>query len=269
MTVNVLLVKIGGGAAINLEAIAADLATMPDPVIVVHGANAARDALADRLGIVKQVITSASGFSSVLSDDKAIELIAMAYAGLVNTRVVEALQRAGRNAIGLSGLDGRVVAARRNPGIRAREGEKTVILRDRSGKPTSVNTALLELLLEQGYTPVLTVPLVDEQGYAVNADNDDVVALLREALGIERVVQLIEAPGFLADPADPLSVIRRLTPEQLEALEGQATGRFKRKVYALRKLFRGASPRVVLGDGRGARPVTDALAGKGTVIAGG
>ncbi len=65
----VVLVKIGGGAAINLDGIAADLAAMPGPVVVVHGANALRDRLAAALGKEKRVVTSVSGYASVYSDD--------------------------------------------------------------------------------------------------------------------------------------------------------------------------------------------------------
>ena len=143
------LVKIGGGAAINLDGVAADIAAMPHPVVVVHGANAVRDRLAADLGREKRVVTSVSGYASVYSDEQAIDLLMMAYAGLQNKRIVERLQRHGRNAIGLTGLDGRLVAATRNRGIRVREGDKTLLLRDFSGRPRAVNEPLLRLLLEQ------------------------------------------------------------------------------------------------------------------------
>src|SRR5688572_4097358 len=101
-----LIVKIGGGAAVDLAAIAADLAAFDGPVIVVHGANALRASLAQSLGKKVTVLTSVSGYSSVQSDDDAIELLMLAYSGLQNKRLVEQLQLAGRNAVGLTGLDG-------------------------------------------------------------------------------------------------------------------------------------------------------------------
>ena len=156
------LVKIGGGAAINAEGIVKDLAGAGEPCILLHGANAFRDDLARSLGVEKRTVTSVSGYSSVLSDETVIDLQMMAYAGLRNKRIVELCQRHGLNAVGLSGLDGRIVQGRRNAGIRVREGGKTLMLRDFSGKPQSVNADLLRLLLEHGYTPVLCVPIVDE-----------------------------------------------------------------------------------------------------------
>lgn len=262
----ILLVKIGGGADLNLEGIAADLALVPGPVVVVHGANALRDRLATELGYQKRVITSVSGYDSVYSDDQAIELLMLAYAGLANKRIVEQLQRHGRNAIGLTGMDGRLVGATRNKGVRVREGGKTLLVRDRSGKPASVNAPLLHQLLAGGYTPVVTVPLIDETGMAVNAENDDVVVALQDVIRAARIIQLIEAPGLLADRNDPASVIRRVSVPELARLEAAATGRFKRKLYALNKLFQGGTPQVTLADGRTAHPVADALAGTGTIL---
>jgi [amino group carrier protein]-L-2-aminoadipate 6-kinase len=263
------LVKIGGGEALNLAGIAEDLAAMPEPVVVVHGANALRDSLAARLGIEKRVVTSMSGYDSVYSDADAIDLLMLAYAGLRNKRIVELLQRHGRNAIGLSGLDGRAVVGIRNKGIRVREGDKRLLLRDFSGRPARVNERLLRLLLAEGYTPVLTVPLMDEQGFAINSENDEVVALLQGALGAGVVVELIEAPGLLRDPNDPASLVTRLVAEELPQLEARATGRFRRKLLALGRLFVSGSPTVVIADGRVAHPVTAALAGEGTTITAG
>jgi [amino group carrier protein]-L-2-aminoadipate 6-kinase len=262
----VVLVKIGGGAAINLDGAAADIAAMPGEVVVVHGANALRDRLAAELGRDKRVVTSVSGYASVYSDQSAIDLLMMAYAGLQNKRIVERLQRHGRNAVGLTGLDGRVVAAARNKGIRVREGDKTLLLRDFSGKPSTVNHSLLRLLLDNGYTPVITVPLVDEQGFAVNSENDDVVAALQAALQATHVVELIEAAGLLKDPADPASAIPALDASDLALLEERAEGRFKRKLLALRRLFEHSTPTVVIADGRVEHPVAAAMAGQGTTV---
>ena len=66
------IVKIGGGADINLAGAIADIAELSEPCIIVHGANALRDQLAEQLGTPKQVVTSTSGYSSVLSDASAI-----------------------------------------------------------------------------------------------------------------------------------------------------------------------------------------------------
>lgn len=261
-----ILVKIGGGASINLEAIIEDLAKQESPFIIVHGANVLRDQLAEKLGMEKTVLTSASGYTSVFSDTDAIDVIMMSYAGLRNKRIVELCQRSDINAVGLTGLDGRIVQGERNKGIRVREKGKTLIKRDFSGKPRSINTDLLRLMLDNGYCPVLTIPIVDENGFAINSENDDIIVQLAAALEIDTVIQLIEAPGFLDDAGDEASLVERMSLGELNTREAQVEGRIKRKLLALTRLCASGKTRVIITDGRGDHPVEDALNGKGTHI---
>jgi acetylglutamate/LysW-gamma-L-alpha-aminoadipate kinase len=260
-----MLIKIGGGM-IDLEATIADLAGLETPLIIVHGANLLRDRIAERLGMQKTVLTSVSGYSSVFSDDDAIDAILMSYAGLRNKRIVELCQRHGLDAVGLTGLDGRLVQGERNKGIRVREGGKTLIRRDLSGKPREVNTALLGLLLDNGYCPVLTIPIVDEKGFAINSENDDIVVQIAAQMQLDTVIQLIEAPGFLDDPDDESSLIARMTLSELQQREAGVEGRIKRKLLSLTRLCRDGKTRIIIADGRVANPVSSALDGAGTHI---
>ena len=134
-----IIVKIGGGSRINVKGIVVDLATLDEGFIIVHGANALRDKLAEDLGQPKQVLTSVKGYTSVYSDEKLIDVMMMAYAGLRNKRIVELCQQNGINAVGLTGLDGKTVLGRRNKGIRVYQNQKQKIIRDFSGKPQSIN----------------------------------------------------------------------------------------------------------------------------------
>ncbi len=260
------LIKIGGGESINAEGIIKDLSDCGKPFIIVHGANALRDSIASQMGWEKQTLTSLSGYSSVFSDQQAIDAILMSYAGLRNKRLVEACQLNGINAVGLSGIDGQLVRGRRNKGIRVRENGKNLIKRDYSGKPKELNTDLLELLLTNGYNPVLCIPIIDENGYAINSENDDIVTLLASALKPECVFQFIEAPGFMDDPADENSLVKSLSGAELSAREQQVEGRMKRKMLALKKMFEQSEGRVIIADGRVEHPLQAALGGHGTII---
>lgn len=261
-----ILIKIGGGESINLEAVIGDLATIDAPFMIVHGANVLRDRLAEKLGIEKTLLTSVSGYSSVYSDQDAIDVIMMSYAGLRNKRIVELCQRSDINAVGLTGLDGRIVQGERNRGIRVRENGKTMIKRDFSGKPRSINTELLHLLIDNNYCPVMTIPIADENGFAINSENDDIVVQIANALEIDTVIQLIEAPGFLDNPEDENSLVERMSLAELSAREAAVEGRIKRKLLALTRLCAGGKTNVIISDGRGEHPVADALNGKGTHI---
>lgn len=260
------IVKIGGGSGINVDGIVADIAELDAACIIVLGANAVRDQLALDLNKPKQVLTSVSGYTSVFSDETAIDVIMMAYAGLRSKRVVELCQRKGINAIGLSGLDGQLIRGQRNRGIRVREGTKNLMKRDFSGKPKEVNAPLLKYLLDTGLTPVITIPIADENGFAINSENDDIVNVLQAAMGAEKIFQLIEAPGFLDDKDDQSSLVPHLARSELSAREAQVEGRMKRKMLALTRLFEDGAAEVIIADGRVEHPIRDALAGKGTVI---
>lgn len=260
------IIKIGGGKDINLPGIISDLARMNEQFIIVHGANAIRDEIAEKMDKPNKILKSLSGYSSVYSDDDAIDIIMMAYAGLQNKRIVELCQQKGINAVGLTGLDGRTVQGVRNPGIRIEEGKKIKIIRDNSGKPKSVNKDFLNLLLSNGYFPVIAIPIIDENGKAINTENDEIVRVLHESLESEMIIQLIEALGFLDDPDNPASLVNTMTVNEIEKREEQVEGRMKRKMLALKKLFESRKVKVIISDGRVENPIENALAGKGTTI---
>ena len=153
-----MIIKVGGGESLNLTGIVTDLAQLDQPYMVVHGANVLRDQIAAKMGYEKQVITSLSGYSSVFSDTAALDSILMAYSGLRNKRLVELCQQNAINAVGLTGLDGRIVQGQRNRGIRVEENGKKILKRDCSGKPRSINSELLNLLISSIIVLLRQVP---------------------------------------------------------------------------------------------------------------
>src|SRR5690348_3351829 len=157
-----LLIKIGGGKNLNISAISADIASLIEKgehVIVVHGASGTRDAIAEKLAMPTRTIISPSGVSSVYTDEKALEVFLMVYAGLMNKKIVTAFQQVGVNAVGLSGIDGRLWEAKRKDVIYAVENGKTRLITDNmTGKVVGINTELLMLLINNGYIPVICPP---------------------------------------------------------------------------------------------------------------
>ena len=265
-----ILIKIGGGSTLNLEYIISDLAnylqSSKEQCIIVHGANAYRDELAKKLNYEKITLTSVSGYSSVYSDEEAINIQMMAYAGYKNKRIVELCQKNGLNAIGMTGLDGKIIQGKRNQGIRVKEGEKLKIKRDFSGKPQTVNTDLVNLLTGNGYLPVLTVPIIDENNFAINSENDDIIALLHNTFKAKEIFQFIEAPGLLRDFNDKQSIIKKLSKLELDSMEEKSEGRIKRKLLALKRLLEYGKTRVYITDGRIEQPVSSAIAGNCTIL---
>jgi acetylglutamate/LysW-gamma-L-alpha-aminoadipate kinase len=254
-----ILIKIGGGGSINIEAIAEDVSKLKDQVIIIHGANYYRDQLLHDLGIRKEIFTSVNGFSSVNSTPEILDSMMMTYSGLRNKRIVEIFQQKGINAIGLSGIDGGLIRGTRNKGIRVIENGKKKLKRDLSGKAKSINLPLLTMLIQNGYTPILTMPILDESGTAINSENDDVLSLLVRDLQPTIVHMLIEEIGFL--DIESGKKIDNVKLEQLDNLIQNSDGRIQRKLNAIKKMIMQGNSSIIMSDGRTTDPILNSQLG--------
>jgi len=114
-----IVIKLGGSAGIDTERFLADLAQIDRRYILVHGANAELDALMHRMGVQPRLVTSSSGQVSRYTDATTIDLFLMTFAGSVNKRNVETMQRHGARAVELTAMVGCIALGRRTPRIRA------------------------------------------------------------------------------------------------------------------------------------------------------
>ena len=265
------VIKIGGGAGITEETysrFAADLASMTEPFVIVHGGNAEFSRLSEALGMPPRMITNDKGRVSRYTDSATIDVMLMAYAGKVNKRLVAALQAAGINAVGLSAIDGRIAPGRRKPALRGYEDGKLKVLRDdHAGTIEQLDVRLVRLLLDAGYLPVLTPPaLALDEGRPINVDGDKLALELAIELGAGALLFFSDTPGLLRDKDDESTLIRTIDAADPEAALAAAKGRMVVKVEAaLRAIERGVG-RVVFADARVEQPVRRALAGEGTVV---
>ena len=270
-----LLVKLGGSAGIDNSLTVDDLAAMwPERrIVMVHGANAELDAYIRSQGREPTHVTSSRGQVSRYTDAQTMSDMMAIYAGVTNKRIVELFQQRGVNAVGLSALDGGIARGRRKDTIRIVEDGKPKVLRgDHAGSIEQIDTTLIDLLLDNGYLPVLTPPAVSHEGVAINVDGDKLALELAQALGAEALVFLSNTAGLLRDVDDPGSLIRHIdTADEASvaaALEA-AAGRMRKKVEAGVGAVRAGIGTVVFADARVERPVSQALAGEGTVLTAG
>jgi len=266
-----LIIKIGGAEGINYEAIADDVATLVSEgqrLVVVHGGSALTNQVATALGHPPQFVTSVSGYTSRRTDRRTLEIFEMVYCGQVNKGLVESLQRRGVNALGLSGLDGRLWQGSRKDAIKIidERGRRRVLRDDYTGKVEQVNVTLLTLLLDSGYTPVLTPPALSFEGEGINVDGDRAAAATAIALEADALVILSNVPGLLENFPDESTLIRHIPAGQLEAFMAVAQDRMKKKVMGAGEALAGGVARVIFADGRVGQPVRRALAGEGTLI---
>ena len=195
------VLKVGGGASLAHDAVAADVASWwkgGNRLVMVHGGAEFLNDISTKLGAPPEFLTSESGHVSRRTDRRTLEIFEMVYCGSMNKGWVERFQRLNVNAVGLSGLDGRIWEGPRKDAIRVvKNGRRLVVRDDYTGRVEKVNTALLLSLLESGLLPVLTPPAASTEGEAINVDGDRAAALTAAALGAHTLVILSDVPGLL------------------------------------------------------------------------
>jgi acetylglutamate/LysW-gamma-L-alpha-aminoadipate kinase len=229
-----LVIKLGGSVGIDVERFLAAVARFriqrgdSAEIVLVHGANAELDALTRRMGMEPRLVTSSGGQVSRYTDQETMDLFLMTYCGRVNKRIVETLRRYGANAVGLSGMDGGTIQGKRKPRIRVVENGKAKVLEgDYAGSIDTVDTRLVELLLAEGFVPVLTPPGISHEGDAINVDGDKLAMELAVALKASRLLVFSNTAGLLRDLRDPTSTVSAVDLERLDEFLDMAQGRMK------------------------------------------
>ncbi|MGD2039353.1 MAG: [LysW]-aminoadipate kinase [Anaerolineae bacterium] len=266
-----IVTKAGGNGHLDIEAVCTDIAELVqqgEQVVLVHGGSHETNVYSEKLGHPPRFVTSTSGVVSRYTDRETLEIFAMVTAGRINKLLVERLQQIGVNAIGLSGLDGRLVVGKRKPALRIIENGKRKVLRgDYSGQIEQVNTALLTTLLAAGYVPVIAPLALSHGGEALNVDGDRIAAAISTALQAEALIVLSNVPGLLSDYPDEKSLIPYIPlAEAAEHLDHYARGRMKKKMLGAIEALHDGVGKVIIADGRVGQPLRKALAGQGTVI---
>ena len=265
-----IIIKVGGSIGIDYDAVCDDVAALlaeGQKLVLVHGGSSQTNEVAEKLGHPPKFITSPSGYTSRYTDRRTLEIFFFFYCGQMNKGIVERLQQRGVNAVGLSGIDGRLWQGQRKKATRAVQNGRTLIVRDNyTGTVEEVNTSLLHSLLDSGYLPVLTPPAISYEGEAINVDGDRAARATAVALAAHTLIILSNIPGLLRNFPDESSLIRHIPKEDIESYEAYAEGRMKIKLLGAKEALDAGVSRVILGDARGANPIRRALVGTGTVI---
>lgn len=258
------VIKIGGSIFSRADSLLDDLAGLGEEFILVHGGAAESTALAEKLGIPPKFITSPSGFRSRYTDKEQIEVFKMVVAGKINKTLVALLRRRGVNALGLCGVDGGLLSARRKV-TRSQVGDKVLMIRDDyTGKIEKVNSGLLLSLIQAGYAPVVAPLALSGEHEVLNCDGDRAASMIAQAAGSERLILFTDVDGYFRSYPDDFAPQLKLS--ELDGCIANAKGGMKRKLLAAKEALEGGVGQVIIANGGTDKPVSNALSGRRTLI---
>ncbi|MFF1485896.1 [LysW]-aminoadipate kinase [Streptomyces sp. NPDC058319] len=264
-----LVVKWGGSLQEDSARIADDIAALSGGhrVTVVHGGSRDIDDTLGELGLPRRTLRSPDGMVTRYTDEPTLGALMMAMRGRTQARIVSELAARGVTAVGLSGMDGGLVRTVRKAAVRAVFDGAVRVVRDNfAGRITGVDTAVLDAVHTCGMVPVVCPPGMTADGQATNVDADRMACAIAAAWQADRLLLFTDAPGVLADPADPLSVIAALSRDEARRLVPELTGGMRMKVAAAVEALENGAQAVQVCDGRVDSPVAKALRGSGTLI---
>ena len=262
-TGKVVVVKYGGNAMVNeqlKQQVMEDVVLLwliGVKVVLVHGGGPEISQTMKALG--KEAVF-VDGLR--VTDRETVDIVQMVLAGKINKTLVNLLEMKGGQAMGISGMDGRLIEARMKD---ARLGYV--------GEITKINIQPVCDLLEKGYIPVISTLGCDRQGNAYNINGDTAAARVAGALQAERLIMLSDIPGLLRDKDDPTTLIPELSVMEAARLrqEGVISGGMIPKMECCVEAIRRGVKKVIIMDGRVPHSILMELLtdeGAGTMIRG-
>lgn len=236
------VVKYGGNAMINQqlkEQVMEDIVLLwliGVKVVLVHGGGPEISETMAKLGKKAEFIDGLR-----VTDKETVDIVQMVLAGKVNKTLVNMLEMKGGKAMGISGIDGRLIEAD---------------FKDKRlgyvGNITNINIRPVTDLLEKGYIPVISTVACDEDGNTYNINGDTAAARIAGALEAERLIMMTDIAGILRDKDDPSTLIPQVTINEAKQLykENVISGGMIPKVDCCIDALNHGVNNVVIMDGR-------------------
>ena len=258
------VVKYGGNAMINeqlKQQVMEDIVLLwliGVKVVLVHGGGPEINDLMSRLGKKAEFVNGLR-----VTDRETVDIVQMVLAGKVNKTLVNLLEMKGGNAVGLSGMDGRLIQC-------SIKDERLGYV----GKIEKIHIEPVTDLLEKGYIPVISTVGCDKQGNTYNINGDTAAAHIAGALNAERLIMMTDIAGLLKDKDDPSTLIPAVTVSEAKQLqaEGVISGGMIPKVECCIDAIGAGVKHVVIMDGRVPHSILMELLtdeGAGTMVMGG
>ena len=238
----IVVIKYGGNAMINenlKEQVMEDIVLLwliGVKVVLVHGGGPEISELMDKLGKKPEFVGGLR-----VTDKETVDIVQMVLAGKVNKTLVNLLEMKGGKAVGISGMDGRLIEAKM-------KDEKLGYV----GEITNINISPINDLLEKGYIPVVSTVGCDKQGNTYNINGDTAAARIAGALEAENLIMMTAVAGILRDEDDTSSLIPEVSVSGAKKLyeEGIVSGGMIPKVDCCIEAINRGVEKVIIMDGR-------------------
>jgi len=254
-------IKIGGSVVDNLHpSTILDIKKFVESegVVLVHGGGKEVTKVCEELGKEIRFVTSPSGIKSRYTDKETIEIFTMVMAGRINKTIVQMLQKNGINAIGLSGVDAKVIQAERKKKliIINEKGRKQAIDGGYTGKIKEINSSLIKNLLEQGLTPVISPIAIGEESEFLNVDGDRAAAYVAGKIGSDKVLFITNVDGLLMDD----KLVTKLTLAEAKEIRPKIGPGMEKKILASAEALDMGVKEALIANGQKENPISSALA---------
>ena len=238
----IIVVKYGGNAMINeqiKEQVMTDIVLLwliGVKVVLVHGGGPEINELMDKLGKKAEFVDGLR-----VTDKETVDIVQMVLAGKVNKNLVNLMEAKGGKAMGICGMDGRLIEAKV-------KDERLGFV----GEITNINIKPVEDLLERGYIPVISTLGCDRDGNAYNINGDTAAAYIAGALNAKRLIMMTDVAGILKDKDDPDTLIPEISLSDAEKLfdNGIINGGMIPKVNCCIEAIHKGVDKVIIMDGR-------------------
>ena len=238
----IVVIKYGGNAMINehlKEQVMEDIVLLwliGVKVVLVHGGGPEISDIMTRLGKKAEFVDGLR-----VTDRETVDIVQMVLAGKVNKTLVNLLEMKGGKAMGISGMDGRLIEAKI-------KDERLGYV----GTITKVNISPVTDLLEKGYIPVVSTVGCDREGNTYNINGDTAAAYIAGAMGAERLIMMTDIAGILRDKNDPSTLIPEISVSEAHALyeSGVIYGGMIPKVDCCIEALHKGVKNVIIMDGR-------------------
>ena len=261
-----IVLKLGGrllAQDVSLKELFDDLAKLSQNhrLVVCHGGGPQIDETLSKLGKEPVIVQSASGVKSRLTDKETLIVAEMVMAGKINKEIVSELLKREVKAVGISGLDGNTIQSKKKDKLTIfdpERGKKRVIRGDNSGKIVKVDPRLLNILLENDYTPVIAPITASEEMEPLNTDGDRTAVYVASALKADKLILFTDVEGVLKDG----KLVSKIGREEIKDFFEEVKGGMKKKMYAAREALELGILEVIVSSGLIENPISDAVEGK-------